>query len=484
MITAENGHFEFSSLAAGKFSLEAAKRGFSSAGYQQHGQFTTAIVTGAGFTTENLVLRLTPLALLRGLVIDEAGDAVRDARVSLYVESHRSGFNRIVRNGSTSTDDQGSYEFAELAPGNYYVSAVAKPWYAVHPSSTYVDGVGNQPPTVARSLDVAYPTTFYNGAVDSGSATAIPIKGGDHVQVDIHLSPVPALHLFVRTPTEAEQNVNMPMIQKRVFDAPEFVPAEGAGVVAPGVMEFVGIPAGKYSVRARMSASRRLADSVEMNLTNDGQELEVPPSEPAGTVKVSVKMARGEPIPQGLSLLLRKSPRQFAGSEAIGPSGEVTFGDVPPGKYEVLVSSVPPPPYTIARITAQGVESGGHDVTVAAGTSLELSASIAAGVVGVEGFAKRAGTPMSGVLVALVPKDPETHPERFRMDQSDMDGGFAFLNILPGSYTIISVEDAWEFPWMEAGALTRYLQHGQNVTIGELMNGMVLLPDPVEVQPR
>jgi hypothetical protein len=130
------------------------------------------------------------------------------------------------------------------------------------------------------------------------------------------------------------------------------------------------------------------------------------------------------------------------------------------------------------------VETAGRDVTIAAGASLELSVSIVAGVVGVEGFAKRAGKPMSGVMVALVPKDPETHPERFRRDQSDMDGGFAFRNILPGSYTIISVEDAWQFPWMEAGALPRYLQHGQNVTIGELMSGTVVLPDPVEVQPR
>jgi hypothetical protein len=484
MVTAENGHFEFNSVPAGRFALEGAKRGFLTAGYQQHEQFSTAIVTGAGFNTENLILRLMPLGLLAGRVIDEAGDAVRNARVSLYVESHRSGFNRIVRAGNDSTDDQGSYEFAELAPGNYYVSAAAKPWYAVHPSSTYVDGVGSQPPTVARSLDVAYPTTFYNGAVDSASATAIPVKGGDHVQVDIHLSPVPALHLFVRTPTESERIFNMPMIRKPVFDMPEFVQAEGAGAVAPGVMELVGIPAGKYSVTSRMSASRRLAQGVEMNLTKDGQELEVPPNEPSGTVKVSVKMARGEPIPQGLSLSLRKSPTQFAGSEAIGPGGEVTFGDVPPGKYEVLVGSLPPPPYTITRITSQGVETAGRDVTVAAGASLELSASIVAGVVGVEGFAKRAGKPMSGVMVALVPKDPETHPERFRRDQSDMEGGFAFRNILPGSYTIISVEDAWEFPWMEAGALPRYLQHGQNVTIGELMNGTVLLPDPVEVQPR
>ena len=37
---------------------------------------------------------------------------------------------------------------------------------------------------------------------------------------------------------------------------------------------------------------------------------------------------------------------------------------------------------------------------------------------------------------------------------------------------------------MEPGALARYLQHGQDLTIGELMNGTVQLPDPVEVQPR
>jgi hypothetical protein len=91
---------------------------------------------------------------------------------------------------------------------------------------------------------------------------------------------------------------------------------------------------------------------------------------------------------------------------------------------------------------------------------------------------------MAGVMVALVPKDPEAYPERFRRDQSDMDGSFTVGGILPGSYTLIAVEDAWDFPWMQKGALERYLQHGQSLTIGELMNGTVHLPDAVEVQPR
>ena len=43
LITTENGHFEFSGLKAGKFSLEGAKRGFLSAAYEQHEQFSTPL---------------------------------------------------------------------------------------------------------------------------------------------------------------------------------------------------------------------------------------------------------------------------------------------------------------------------------------------------------------------------------------------------------------------------------------------------------
>lgn len=46
MITSEDGHFEFSQLKVGKYSLSGAKRGFISAAYEQHEQYSTAIVTG------------------------------------------------------------------------------------------------------------------------------------------------------------------------------------------------------------------------------------------------------------------------------------------------------------------------------------------------------------------------------------------------------------------------------------------------------
>jgi hypothetical protein len=48
----------------------------------------------------------------------------------------------------------------------------------------------------------------------------------------------------------------------------------------------------------------------------------------------------------------------------------------------------------------------------------------------------------------------------------------------------VAVEDAWGFDWMNAGALSRYVQHGQTVTIGEGMKATMHLREPVEVQAR
>ena len=103
-----------------------------------------------------------------------------------------------------TTDDQGYYEFAALRPGNYFLSVSAKPWYAVHSVSSARQGADSDTPGVASSLDVAYPATYNNGATDSQSATPISLQGGDRLQADVHLNPVPVLHLILRVPLSGE----------------------------------------------------------------------------------------------------------------------------------------------------------------------------------------------------------------------------------------------------------------------------------------
>ena len=50
VLTTEDGRFAFTSLKPGKFSLLGARRGFIRSFYEQHEQFSTAIVTGPGLT--------------------------------------------------------------------------------------------------------------------------------------------------------------------------------------------------------------------------------------------------------------------------------------------------------------------------------------------------------------------------------------------------------------------------------------------------
>jgi hypothetical protein len=218
MITSDDGRFDFKQVSPGKYSLQGAKRGFIPAFYDEHEGFSTAIVTGAGLDTEHLVLRLDPSAMLSGKILDELGEPVRQATVSLYRENRQVGVGRIIKFRVSMTDDQGGYEFSNLDAGSYFISATAKPWYALHTVSSGEPAAGNVPAAVDQSLDVAYAITYYGDATEPDDATPIPVRGGDHLQADIHLNPVPALHLIFHAPENGANGFTMPMLQKPSFD--------------------------------------------------------------------------------------------------------------------------------------------------------------------------------------------------------------------------------------------------------------------------
>jgi uncharacterized protein (DUF2141 family) len=485
MITAEDGHFEFSQLKAGKYSLSGARRGYLSAAYEQHEQYSTAIVTGQEFATENLVLRLTPMALITGHVSDEFGDPIRSANVGLYYENHSGGMTRITRYQNSISDDRGFYDFSLLRPGKYYVSVNAKPWYAIYPASAS-EAANVQASQVSSALDVAYPTTYYSGATEADGATAIEVKGGDRLEIDVHVNPVAALHLLFRIPTEGQgqqAGFQMPVLEKRVFDSVNYVQTEGMHPVAPGVFELTGVPPGRYTLRVRNSDSGQLQQSADVDLVQNGQDLNAARGEALGGLKVTIKMPGDEPLPKQYGVGLQDARRQMVAFKQGDPTGQFTFEDLAPGRYAILIGSQTKA-YSVVRTSSPLGDALSHDVNVTPGAAVEVTASLAAGIVSIEGLVQKKGKPLAGIMVALLPNDPVAHIDLFRRDQSDFDGTFVLRGVIPGSYTIVAVEDAWGLEWLQPSVLARYVQHGQNLTIGELMRGTVSLPDPIEVQPH
>jgi hypothetical protein len=487
-VTDEGGRFEFAGLPAGKYSLQGSRGGYITASYEQHEQYSTAIVTGPEFATEKLVLRLMPMAMIAGHVMDESGEPVRSAPVQLFEQTHMGGTSRVIARGFSQSDDRGYFDLSGLEPGTYFVSVNARPWYAMHPGQ--VQGVEQHIPA---ALDVAYATTFYGGATESENAAPIELKGGERKEIDIRMSPVPSLHLMIRmpetrvgpnqelTPQEIQRQVRMPVFQKRVFDTEEFVQFEGMQPVRPGVYEVSGIAAGRYDVSIHSGDPNEPQEFTEMNLTRDGQDLSVTQGEILGKVKVTVKMPEGEPLPRPNAVGLRDARQRFAGVRPRDASGAAEFDGVKPGKYAILLLN-PGKQYAVVKVVSGGEETAGHEVTVVGGTTTEVTAELVGGDARIEGVVEKNGKPVAGVMVALVPKDPERHEELFRRDQSDFDGTFTLQSVVPGTYTVVAVEDAWGFDWMKAGVLARYVLHGKEVVVGE--KKLVRLGEAVEVQGR
>jgi hypothetical protein len=271
------------------------------------------------------------------------------------------------------------------------------------------------------------------------------------------------------------------VLQKHVFDAVEFVQAGGMNRVAPGIFELTGVAPGRYTVRSKNADSGQLEQSADVDLVRDGQDLSESRGEPLGSLKLSLKMPGDEPLPKQYGVGLQNSRRQLVAYRQGDPTGQFSFQDLTPGRYAILVGSQTTA-YSVMQATSPSGTSLGHDVNITSGAALELTASIAAGVVSIEGVVQKKDKKVAGVMVALVPNDPVAHVDLFRRDQSDFDGTFVLRGVIPGSYTIVAVEDAWGLEWLQPSVLARYALHGQNLTIGKLMRGTVTLPDPLEVQ--
>src|SRR5262249_190501 len=151
--------------------------------------------------------------------------------------------------GFAMTDDEGKYEFRDLMPAEYFVSVVARPWYAVRPVWENVNGTRTRVDTIAPELNVAYPRTYYNGPTDKEGATPLSVKKGEDLTADLHSNPMPALTVIVKLQEDPVTHVmRWAALQKMDFGQPEEVVADMSPGPGPGEMTASGLAPGRYAV--------------------------------------------------------------------------------------------------------------------------------------------------------------------------------------------------------------------------------------------
>ncbi len=109
------------------------------------------------------------------------------------------------------------------------------------------------------------------------------------------------------------------------------------GMVSPGVFEFTGVPAGRYAVRT--VGSTGVQQSTEVDLANDGQELDGSAGEPTGSLVASVRILNEAKLPPQLRIGLLGSERTFVAAQPVDSKGEVRIEGIAPGKYSVVAAA-------------------------------------------------------------------------------------------------------------------------------------------------
>jgi uncharacterized surface anchored protein len=476
--SSNDGRFSIGGLAAGKYQLTASKRGYSTAFYDEHELFSSAVVTGAGQDTGNFVFRLVPGTVLRGVVTGDGGDPVAGAQVMLFAKpiGHAPG-ERITETETAVTDDTGAYEFSNLRAGEYFLAVKAEPWYAMHHASRGSRRGTASPANAA--LDVAFPITYFDSTTEEASASPIVLAGGSRMEADVSLHAVPAVHLQVDAPRKPDGSVARPELKQYIFGRE--VSAESAGVIGvvqTGGAEFTGVAPGQYEL-TQGDPPR----AVEID-ANTSQQVDPGVGVPTVAVSGTLQTANGGPFTGAATVSLEPAD----GAQGLKPleagfnRGAFSFAAVPAGTWKLraessgLLSSV-------LSIAIGGRVHSGNLVTVA-DRPLTLVAKLNAGGVRVEGMARKDGKGVAGIMVLLVPKDPAAFPESVRRDQTDSDGSFAVRDTAPGQYTLLAIEEGWALDWTRPEVIARYLPGGIAVTVTDTLDKVVRIATPIQVQMR
>jgi len=475
----DDGEFVFEHLAAGTYRLWAERKGYIGQSLDQHGSYSTAVVTGPELESTNLVFRLTAECSISGTITDEAGEPVRDAEVSLYAAAAANrGQQRQV---NQVTNGEGYYGFYHLRPGEYSVSVLSKVWYAQRPliradlrvvtestgnrwtSAQGMNQAGDYDEEQGLSpLDVAYPVTFYPGTIDPRARTLITLQAGEKFIANVQLAPVRALHFHFDGGDAATKGMHVQM-QEQMTNGSRAAIFSEARISKSGSVDIVGVPPGQY----RMEVTGSGEDDVLSRQRLDVRESGSVAAKDIPSVAVSADVEAQYSL-DGLQLRLVNVKTHEPLTEPIPKDGHISFKQrAVLGDYEIsLFDNTGSSALFLKNASAVGTMVIGRTVSISGLDPVRIRVAVGQGQGRVTGRVVRNGQPAQGALVLLVPADPIHNRVLFRRGQSSSDGGFSIAPVVPGKYTILALENGWNLDLEnDPGVLKPYIQQGQSLDI-------------------
>ena len=122
-----------------------------------------------------LTIKMTPQAVISGIVLDEDGDPLQAARISAMKHHWRGGRLETRSIQEAATDEQGRYRLAGLAPGTYFILVTS----AHERGRPYVPSFLDQNGQPLRRLEHR---TYYKDSPSLRDATPINLRAGQELK--------------------------------------------------------------------------------------------------------------------------------------------------------------------------------------------------------------------------------------------------------------------------------------------------------------
>jgi protocatechuate 3,4-dioxygenase beta subunit len=418
--TSAEGKFKFENLEPSDYTIKAERVGYL------EGPDTVLTLQPAELKTD-FVLKLTPQAVISGRVLDEDGDPVLGGRVA-YIRWVAAGEKKFkLEEDAQEVNGEGGFTLTGLNSGSYYLQAVP--------------GRISGPPHPGEGFVI----TFYPNSLDlTGAATLTVAPGGEVRNIEIRMRKSPKFHVRGKVSIPPGAAGVPGQLELASDDSAEMSLGEGTSVaISNGGFEFEGVQPGSYILRSSPNVQTGSRDEGEFSWGSAHfffrQPIEVTDRD-IDDVTVAFRAAidlSGVFHADGVKIL--KAPlvalvaANFSSMRQLKAESDLTgmfrFAQLPPDRFEVLVSNIPDGAYVRSiRHGAQEVK-GSLDLTSGSGDPLEITfAPNAAEIGGTLRDAK--GDPLPHRVVNLWTSEDE--PTLFETTASD--GSFHFKNLAPGDY--------------------------------------------------
>jgi hypothetical protein len=477
--TDPDGHFRMENVVPGRYRLFMEKAGYLEVNGRGLKADVNVFTVQAGQAIEDLLFRMLPSAIISGRVTDEDGDPMSGVRI--IVQKKKPGKATRETVGSEGTNDLGEYRVSGLFPGQYWIVAIPPPDMRDYEKQPEKPPPGDNQSGDQHNTqpDTRYVTTYYPGTYDGLQASAVTLKAGDEMPVNLML--VPARTYRVRgivTGVMAGQKAIVELVSK----AGDSIRANEVG--PDGQFELRGVGPGSYVARAstptesqsftaRQDVSVAAADVEGVKLTplptfKLSGHLQIEGSAPGALTQYSVNLRQAElPEDQGFFM-----SQDFFGTNApVDRFGNFEWKNVNSGNYIVQVYGGNGQGFFLKSVTL-----GGRDITTgftASGpATLDVVVSTKGGTVEGVVVEKEKDVdneyPVANATVVAVPEQKYRKLfDRFAIGSTDQQGRFTIRGVAPGSYTLYAWQDLEEGVWHDPDFLKSQEANGTAVRVEE-----------------